>query len=452
MQGKGFCDVRRFVVLFLCVGFGLQFVGGCRKDVPEQTNDEVSQVPEAVVEAKIDDMASAVAAVGDWPWRRGPGGDNVCEAGQNPPTKWSETENILWKVELAGKGHATPCVYGARIYLASGDKKQESIWMQCLDRETGNEVWRTEVYQGKMAKIHGDNSYGSAMPACDGERVYFPYQTGDEVRMVAMDLAGEIVWDELLTPYTSIQGFSASPALYKSAVIVVVDGKENNKLTALHRKTGKVIWQSEVEADHESYASAVVFDVAGRMQVILVGPDHVRSYDPDNGEHLWQCDGPAMCCVAVAVADDKMVYATGGFPKKALFAIDASGSGNVTETHLVWKGDDKSPYVPSPLLADGLLYAVNDKGLFRCYEAADGKILWEEKLDGNFYSSPVLVGERIYVFNRKGKGFVLKAGREYELVAENELEQGAFATPVICRGRILLRTMEALYCLGESEN
>ena len=188
------------------------------------------------------------------------------------------------------------------------------------------------------------------------------------------------------------------------------------------------------------------------MQASLVGPDHIRSYDPDTGDHLWQCDGPAQCYVAVAVADDKMVYATGGYPEKALLAIDASGSGNVTETHVVWKGDDKSPYVPSPLLADGLLYAVNDKGLFRCYEAADGDILWEEQLDGKFYSSPVLVGERIYVFDRAGKGFVLKAGREFELLAENELEHGAFATPVICRGRILLRTLETLYCLGESKN
>ena len=142
--------------------------------------------------------------------------------------------------------------------------------------------------------------------------------------------------------------------------------------------------------------------------------------------------------------------AKGKFKYPARITVD--GSGNVTDTHLGWKSDNKAGYVPSPLLHDGLLYALNDKGLFRCYEAADGDILWEEQLEGNFYSSPVLVGDRIYVFNRTGKGFVLKAGREFELLAENELEYGAFATPVICRGRILLRTLETLYCLGESKN
>lgn len=449
MKSKGLCAVTGFMVACGCIAFGLQFIAGCQKDSPEPTSDEVAQAREAVVEAKIDNMSSPVRVLDGWAWWRGPKGGNVCVASQNPPMKWSETENVLWQVELPGAGHATPCVYGNRIYLASGDKKQQKIWMLCLDRDSGEKIWQREVYQGEMPKIHSNNSHASSMPAFDSQRIYFPYQTDKEVRMVALNREGEIVWDELLSPYTSIQGFSPSPVFYRSAVIVATNGKENNKLTALHRKTGQVIWQSEVPADHESYASAVVVRVARRMQVILVGPDHIRSYDPDNGKEIWQCDGPAQCYVAVAAADDKMVYVTGGYPKKALLAIDASGSGNVTDTHLVWKSDNKAGYVPSLLLHDGLLYAVNDKGLFRCYEAADGSILWEEQLEGNFYSSPVLVGDRIYVFNRTGKGFVLKAGSKYELLAENVLTHGLFATPVICRERIFLRTLKTFYCLGE---
>lgn len=324
--------------------------------------------------------------------------------------------------------------------------------MLCLERDSGDKLWQREVYRGKMPKIHSNNSHASSMPACDGQRVYFPYQTDKEVRMVALNLEGEIVWDKLLFPYTSIQGFSASPILHRSAVIVATDGKENNKLTALHRKTGQIVWQTDVPADHESYASAMVVNVAGRMQAILVGPDSIRSYDPDTGNYLWECDGPAQCYVAVAAADDKMIFATGGYPEKALLAVRADGSGNVTDTHLAWKSDNKAGYVPSPLLHDGLLYAVNDKGLFRCYDAANGDILWDEQLEGNFYSSPVLVGDRIYVFNRTGKGFVLKAGRKYELLAKNVLAHGVFATPVISRERIFLRTLKTFYCLGERKN
>ncbi len=448
MKSKGLYVVLVFMVACGFIALALQFAG-CQKDSPEPTSDEDAQARQAAVEAKIDDLQSPVAAPDDWPWWRGPKGGNVCVASQNPPMKWSETENILWQVELPGAGHATPCIYGNRIFLPWGDKKQQTIRMLCLNFKTGEKIWQREVYQGEMPKIHGNNSHASSMPAFDSEKIYFPYQTDKEVRMVALDREGEIVWDELLSPYTSIQGFSASPAFYRSAVIVATDGKENNKLTALHRKTGQVIWQTDVPADHESYASAIVVRVANRQQVILVGPDHIRSYDPDTGNHLWEFDGPAQCYVAVAAADDKMIFATGGFPDKALLAIRADGSGNVTDTHLVWTSDDKAGYVPSPLLHDGLLYAVNDKGLFRCYDAANGDILWDEQLDGNFYSSPVLVADRIYVFNRTGKGFVLKAGKKYELLAENELPHGVFATPVICRGRIFLRTLKTFYCLAE---
>jgi outer membrane protein assembly factor BamB len=321
--------------------------------------------------------------------------------------------------------------------------------MLCLERASGQKLWQTTIYQGKLPKIHGDNSYASAMPACDGRRIYFPYQTDQEIRMVALTLTGDILWDKPVSPYSSIQGFSASPALYRSAVIVAVSGKADNNLTALHRETGQVIWRTDVPAEHENYASAIIAKVAGRQQAILVGPDNIRSYDPDTGLNLWECDGPAQCYVAVAVADETMVFATGGYPKRALLAIKADGSGNVTDTHLAWQSDDKAGYVSSPLLHQGLLYAVNDKGLFRCYEATTGTILWEEQLEGGFYSSPVLVNDTIYLFNRTGTGFVFQAGRSYKLLAKNTMTEGASATPVISGGRIYLRGHKRLYCLAK---
>lgn len=405
--------------------------------------------PKTTVRAGINDLPSPIAAPDDWPWWRGPTGDNCAEPTQVPPQHWSDTKNVLWQVDLPGQGHATPCIQGERIFVATGDPDRQTLEMLCLARASGQRVWQTTIYQGKMPKIHGDNSHASAMPACDGQRIYFPYQTDQDIRMVALTLAGEIVWDESVSPYDSIQGFSASPSLYRSAVIVAVSGKADNNLTALHRESGQIIWQTEVPADHESYASAIIAEVAGRSQAILVGPDKIRSYDPDTGRHLWTCDGPAQCYVAVAVTDEKMVYATGGYPKKAMLAIAAHGSGNVTGTHLAWKSDNKAGYVPSPLLHRGLLYAVNDKGLFRCYEASTGDVLWETQLEGGFYSSPVLVNDTLYVFNRTGKGFVLQAGRVYKLLAENTLAQGVSATPVICRSRIYLRTLKTLYCLAK---
>ena len=417
-------------------------VSGCRSEKPDAGGEKIA--------ARIDDLPSATAAEDDWPWWRGPTGNNHAAAGQNPPLQWSETENVLWRVELPGRGHGTPCLRGDRIFLPSGDKEQQVICMFCFDRESGKQLWQTEVWRGALPKIHANNSHASATPACDGKRVYFPYQTDKEVRLAALDLSGEIVWNETVGPYTSVQGYSASPALYKSAVIVVTDAAKDtpHKLTALHRKTGQRVWQVLRPDNRECYASPLVAHVAGRDQLVIVGPDMTRAYDPNNGDPLWECDGPTQYNAATVAFGNEMIFATGGHPEKALLGVRADGSGDVTGSHLIWKSDRKAGYVPSPLLHGELLFAVSDVGLMRCYDAASGDVVWEEKLDAKFYSSPVLAGERIYVFGREGKGYVIRAGRRFELLAENSLPDGAFATPVICGSRIYLKTLGDFYCLG----
>ena len=432
MTRKHFAPPWRMVVL--CAGFivCLPTVAMCQASSPP-----------------IDELPTPVSEAHDWPWFRGPAGNNVCHDGQKPPTQWSDTQNVLWQVTLPGQGHATPCIQGDRLFVPAGDKERETIQMICLNRNTGEQLWQKEVYSGKMAKIHKDTTYAAATPACDGTRVFFPFQTDSEIRMAAMTLDGAIVWDKPISSYTSVQGFSASPILYKSAVIVPTDGTNHNRLTAMHRVTGQVLWQVDVPGEQENYASATLVHVAGRDQIILVGPDHIRSYNPESGQMIWVCDGPAMCYVAVAVADDKTVYVTGGYPKKAMLAIRADGSGNVTNTHVSWKSDNKASYVPTPLLHQGMIYMVNDRGLYRCYQAETGRVLCETQLDGGFYSSPVLAGDTIYLFNKTGRGYVFRASESLDILAQNDLASGVFATPVICDSRIYLRTLKILYCLAE---
>ncbi len=398
-----------------------------------------------------DNLPVATPGADDWPWWRGPAFNNVARADQTPPVlQWGESKNILWRVSLAGKGHGTPCIWGDRIFLASGDKTRRTISMICLDRRTGKQLWGKRVYSGKLPKIHRDNSYASGSVACDGQRVFFAYQTPDAIRTVALSLAGEPVWDQEVAKYETVQGHSTSPVIYKSVVIVSADCKGAAKLVALHRKTGKRVWLANRPGDKESYGSPIVVKVAGREQLLIIGPDHTRSYDPNTGKFLWVCRGPAEYCGATVAFDKDKVYSTGGYPEKALLAIRADGKGDVTKTHLKWKSDRKAGYVPSPLLAGGLIYAVSDKGLMRCYRTDSGKVVWERNLKRAFYSSPVLVGDRIYVFDRnKGSGFVIQTGVEFKLLAENKLAKGAFATPVIVGGRIYLRTLGDLYCIGK---
>lgn len=396
-----------------------------------------------------DTLPPPKAASGDWPGWRGPAGDNVAPAGQKPPVAWGAGSNVLWQVRLPGVGHSSPCIVGERIYITSGEHAQGTVWLFCLARATGQTVWRAEIYKGPVAKLHADNSLASATPACDGERIFVPYQSDQAVGLVAVSLEGQVLWRQAVAPYKSIQGYSASPVFYKSAVIMPVEGSLGCRLVAVHRATGDIVWRVPLRAVKESYATPLVARVAGRDQVLLIGGESTRGYDPENGALLWECEGPSTFCGATPAVGGDLMYATAGWPKRALLAIRADGTGDVTRSHVVWSSDAKAGYIPSPLLHKGLLYAVNDQGLMRCYDAADGRVQWELDFKAPFYSSPLLADGKIFVFDRKGKGYVMSAGRAEGPVITNALPSGAFATPVILAGRLYLRTLGDFYCMGE---
>ncbi len=409
-------------------------------------------LPDIAPSAGWNTLPPAQAAVGDWPWWRGPNYANLAPAGQMPPTVWGAGSNILWQVRLPGNGHSSPSIVGDRIYITAGEKAAGhcAVWLFCLARSTGQTVWQTEIYKGPAAKVHSDNSPASASPACDGERVFVPYQTDAAIVLAAVGVDGKVLWQKTIAPYNTVQGFSASPTLYKSAVILPVEGPKGSYLTALQRATGAVVWRTHLRAVGEGYAPAVLAQISGRTQLLQLGGTFTRGCDPETGALLWECEGPAKkVCVASAAFDSDTVYATGGYPNRRLMAIRADGQGDVTKSHLKWFVDVKAGYVPSPLLHDGLLYALTDQGLLRCYQAADGRVLWEQDFKAPFYSSPILVGSTLYLFDRKGRGYVLPAGRTAGPVIINELPAGAFATPVVLDGRIYLRTLDDFYCIGE---
>lgn len=409
-------------------------------------------LPDIAPKAGWNTLHPAMAAKSDWPWWRGPNLDNIAPAGQKPPVAWGEGTNVLWQVRLPGVGHSSPCIVGSRIYITSGEKApaQSKVWLFCLERATGKTVWQTEIYKGPAPRMHPDNALASATPACDGERVFVPYQSSTSIVMVAVDVAGKILWNKTVAPYNTIQGFSAAPNFYKSAVILPVEGPKGSYLTAFHRATGEVVWRTHLRSVGEGYAPAIVAHVAGRDQLLQLGGTYTRGCDPETGALLWECEGPAKkVCVATAVFDQKTVYATGGYPNRRLMAIRADGTGDVTTSHMTWFVDVKAGYVPSPVLKDGLLYTVTDQGLMRCYNAADGRVLWEQDFKTPFYSSPTLAGNKLYAFDRKGKGYIMPTGSAAGPIVTNALPSGVFATPVILEGRIYLRTLGDFYCIGE---
>ena len=298
-------------------------------------------------------------------------------------------------------------------------------------------------------RINRKNSHASPTPACDGRLLFLPFVIQDAIWLSALDLDGKIVWQKRLGDFQSMHGFAASPLLYRSLVIVAADNLKDSFLTALHRRTGAVIWKTDRPSYRlGTYASPTVGHVAGRDQLLLHGPMQVFSYDPLTGKLLWTCDGPSESASSTMSFGRDLVYSAVGFPKRNLLCIRADGSGDVTKTHVAWSKQNKMAYVPSLLLADGLLYMVEDGGRAVCFDAASGEEVWTGKLAGQFSSSPVLAGSHIYVVNEEGAAFVFKTGRKFEMVASSDLADGGFATPVICGGRIYLRTLHHLYCLA----
>ena len=217
---------------------------------------------------------------------------------------------------------------------------------------------------------------------------------------------------------------------------------------ALDRDTGDEVWRA-TRPKMPSYGPPVVALIKGRRQIILQG-NQVAGYDPKTGRELWNCQAPAKATACTLCFDDRRVYSSGGYPERRLYCIGADGHGDVTDSHIKWKNERRSSaaYVPSPLLVDGRLYVVSDGGVATCIRADDGHEHWSKRLGGGFSASPIKIGEYVIAPNETGRTFIFKASDEYQPIAENTLEKGALASPVICGGRLYLRTTGHLYCIG----
>ncbi|UCD50525.1 MAG: PQQ-like beta-propeller repeat protein [Phycisphaerales bacterium] len=387
------------------------------------------------------------ATAENWPCWRGPRGDGTCIE-RDVPTNW-DPDGALWKIELPGKGHASPVVWGDHVCTVTALPATQERQLLCFDRATGKILWRQTVVQGPLQKLHKENSYASGTPATDGERVFVAFRVGDEIVAAAHDLAdGKQRW--LVRPGThkGEWGFSNEPVLFEDKVIIDGDSKGDSFLIALSRDDGSTRWRVDRANKGISYSAPLIRDLAGRTQLIQCGDRCVTSFDPHTGEQIWTVDGPSQEFVATPVYSAKagLVFISSSWPKRHLLAIRPDGCGNVTKTHIAWSDTRGAPYVPSMIVAGDFLLAVNRAGIAYCYEAATGKVLWQERL-GRHHASPVLIEGLVYLINDDGQINVIKPGPQFERVAQYELGESCYASPAISDGHVLLRGFQHLYCL-----
>jgi len=383
-----------------------------------------------------------------WPCWRGPRGDGTCLE-QNIPTNWDPT-NALWRIELPGVGHASPIVWGDRIFTVTAQPATQERILLCLDRASGKVLWQQTVVQGPLEKLHKENSHASGTPATDGERVFVTFRVGDEIVVAAHDFAtGKQLW--LVRPGTHAGewGFSNEPVLFKDKVIMDGDSKGDSFLVALSRADGKTLWRLKRTRGGISYSAPFIRELAGRTQMIQCGDRSVTSFDPNTGEQIWTVDGPSEQFVATPIYSPKagLLFISSSWPKQVILAIRPDGRGDVTQTHVVWSDARGAPYVPSLILSGDHLLSVNNSGVVFCYEAATGRVLWQEKF-GRTHASPVLVGGLVYFINDDGQINVVRSGEQFERVAQYQLGESCYASPAISDGQVFLRGFKHLICIG----
>ncbi len=432
--------MNRFVVFSFAV---LLLAPACTKRTPVA---ELSPTQSGVV-VRDDEIALTQT---DWPGWRGPNGNGLAPD-QPIVTSWSDTENVLWRASVPGRGHSSPILVGQQVVVASAIEEQQQQLVIAYDRADGSERWRTVVHNGgfpSKSEVHNKATNANSTVASDGQRLFVAMLNQAKVFVTALDLDGTQVWQREAGAFSSKFGYAPSPIVYKSLVIIAADNQGGGYLTALDRETGAVAWRTS-RGNAGSYSSPTIGTLGGKDQLLITGGDRLASYDPATGKLYWEtpCISEATCGTVV-VADDRLL-ASGGYPDKETVCFSSNGEKQ-------WSNNTKV-YEPSLVAFGGLAFAITDDGIANCWDMNDGTQMWRERLGGNFSSSPVVCNGNVYVANLNGQCFVFRAsGKGYELVAQNQLGSDCYASPAMSGGEIFFRIgigvdrdrREELVCVG----
>jgi outer membrane protein assembly factor BamB len=427
-------------------------------------------------------FAAIPAGAQDWPQFRGPESRGVAE-NPNLLDKWSATEGVRWKVDLVGRGWSSPIVAGDRIFLTSvvSEKKPENAtkglyfggnrsnipedphtWhVVCLDLKSGDVQWDKVVHEGKpLRPRHIKNSYASETPVTDGENIYALF--GD-VGLFCLSIDGELKWEKPFEPYKTRfdWGPAASPVLYRDRVYVVNDNDEDSFLVAFNKTTGDEVWR--VKRDEKSnWATPFIWENADRAEIITPGTGRTRAYDLD-GKLLYEFGGASSITIGTPYTAHGLLYVSSGYvmdKKRPIFAIRPGASGDISladkETsspYIAWSQPEAAPYNPTTIVYGDILYVLQDRGFFGAYDAKTGEEIYGKKRLPNgraFTASPWAYNDRVFCLNEYGETFVIKAGREFEILHTNPLAEDdmCMATPAITGDNLLIRTDLRLYCVG----
>lgn len=387
----------------------------------------------------------------NWASFRGPSGSGV-SAYTNIPTKWDGTggEGILWKSKIELSGHNSPVVWEDKVFISGADPNSRQIF--CYDAFSGKLLWKGDVATARgsayQLDIMEDTGYAANTAVTDGRRVCAVFANGD---IGCFNYEGKRLWCKNLGEPDSVYGYASSLTAFEKVVLVQYDHGDGtdgkSRMIALDWINGSIVWQT-VRNVPNSWTSPIVAEVAGQYQIITCGSPWVIAYDPKDGSELWRAD-----CLGGDVAPSP-IYVDGKVlaiePYNQMVAIRAEGAGgDVTETNIEWVAEDDIPDICSPVSNGELVFMLTTDGYLTCYDAADGVNVWTQQLKDEFHASCSIVGDKLYILSTKGVMIIAGAERQYTELGRCGLAENCFASPAFADGRIYIRGLENLYCIGE---
>jgi outer membrane protein assembly factor BamB len=396
---------------------------------------------------------TGVQADSEWSqWRGAYDGDGIIK-GASLITEWSETNNVIWKTPVPGRGASSPIIAGGRVFLTTADDAAGKQFVLCFDQATGEQLWQQLAFEGEfLFPSHRQNTEATPTPVTNGEIVVAMFGINKGKHLVAYDLDGNRLWTTEVALIDSRFGIGASAVLYQDKIIVLNDMRPTTFVAAYEISSGKLIWKTERKgdpknyADNHNYLTPRVFHFEGRDQLVLTGFGDFSSYDPNTGALIWSTEGGARVSVGSPVARKDMVYFSGGYPEKKTYAF------NMKTRSLEWS-NPIGTYIVSSVVVGDYLYGSNNRGELACMHADTGEILWRQLFKEDALSSPFVAGGYMYFILGNGVTKVIKPDSEkYIEVAENSIPGKTFAVPAVVDALMYYRSENALYCLGERKS
>ena len=388
----------------------------------------------------------------NWPRWRGPDGTGH-SADANLPVTWG-AESVLWKTKLGGTGQSCPIIWGERIFLTAAEKTSSGVQRSviCINRQSGKVLWQQTASTSDAESLHKMNTWATSSCCTDGERVVAFFGQGG---IHCFNVEGKKLWSHDLGSFAGAWGTAASPVLVDDMVVQNCDAEGKSYLIAYDKATGKQLWRTERRATPKGgWSTPILIDAGGRRELVLNGEFGVQAYDPVTGKDLWSCKGFNGRGTPTPAVGNGLVYVVNGKPGD-LYAVRPGGSGDVTGTHMAWHTPRKGGRdLPSPILVGDYLFTVSMSGIATCYQPTTGKLLWTDRLGGNYAGSPFAAGGLIYLQNEAGETLVIKPGNKLDILARNKLGNAgseifrASLTP--SAGQIFARSGTTLYCIGKT--